>query len=129
MARVVRRRWISDLSGPFRSDNRSCEYEAYIPDHLVGRAFSVDGEAIQLVRTDCQAVGRGLDVLVRPYARGHRVAMRRQLFDEKAPAGEKAGDVAGLRRIAAADRSPVHRPSRNGVRRSSAPAAAGCRRR
>jgi Fic family protein len=44
MARVVRRRWISDLSGPFRSDNRSCEYEAYIPDHLVGRAFSVDGD-------------------------------------------------------------------------------------
>ena len=44
MSRVVRRRWISDLSGPSRSDNRSCEYEAYVPDHLMGRAFSIDGE-------------------------------------------------------------------------------------
>ena len=44
MARVTRRRWIGDLSGPSRRDNRSCEYETYIPDRLVGRTFTIDGD-------------------------------------------------------------------------------------
>ncbi len=44
MSRVIRRRWISEHSGPSRKDNRGCEYEAYIPDHLVGRSFTIDGE-------------------------------------------------------------------------------------
>jgi len=44
MSRVIRRRWISVHSGPSRKDNRGCEYEAYIPDHLVGRSFTIDGE-------------------------------------------------------------------------------------
>ncbi len=44
MSRVIRRRWISDHSGPSRKDNRGCEYEAYVPDHLVGRAFTIEGE-------------------------------------------------------------------------------------
>jgi hypothetical protein len=44
MSRVIRRRWISDYSGPSRKDNRGCEYEAYVPDPLVGRAFTIDGE-------------------------------------------------------------------------------------
>lgn len=43
MSRVIRRRWISDHSGPSRKDNRGCEYEAYVPDHLVGRAFTIEG--------------------------------------------------------------------------------------
>ena len=44
MSRVIRRRWINDYTGPSRKDNRGCEYEAYVPDPLVGRAFSFDGE-------------------------------------------------------------------------------------
>ena len=44
MARVVRKRWPSDLSAPSRRDARGCEYEAYLPDPLVGRAISLDGE-------------------------------------------------------------------------------------
>src|SRR5438270_13271982 len=44
MARVVRRRWIGALSGPSRRDSRSCEYEAYVPDPLVGRVFTMDGD-------------------------------------------------------------------------------------
>ncbi len=43
MSKVVRRRWISDYSGQTKGDRRSCEYEAYIPDLLVGRSFSLDG--------------------------------------------------------------------------------------
>ena len=44
MSTVIRRRWISDHSGPSRRDNRGCEYEAYVPDLLVGRAFAIEGE-------------------------------------------------------------------------------------
>jgi Fic family protein len=44
MARVIRKRWMSDLSAPSRRDARGCEYEAYLPDTLAGRAISLDGE-------------------------------------------------------------------------------------
>ena len=44
MSKVIRRRWISDSSGPSRGDNRGCEYEAYVPDPLVGRTFAIEGE-------------------------------------------------------------------------------------
>lgn len=44
MARLVRRRWISTDSAPSRRDARGCEYEAYVPDLLVGRPFRLDGE-------------------------------------------------------------------------------------
>lgn len=44
MSTVIRRRWLSEQSGPSRKDNRGCEYEAYVPDKLVGRTFSFDGE-------------------------------------------------------------------------------------
>jgi len=40
----VRRRWISKHAGPSRKDSRGCEYEAYVPDRLVGRSFTFDGE-------------------------------------------------------------------------------------
>lgn len=44
MSTVIRRRWLSEQSGPSRKDTRGCEYEAYVPDKLVGRTFSFDGE-------------------------------------------------------------------------------------
>src|SRR5487761_548475 len=44
MSKVIRRRWVSGLDGQTRRDRRSCEYEAYVPDPLVGRAFTIDGE-------------------------------------------------------------------------------------
>ncbi|HQU00802.1 MAG TPA: Fic family protein [Acidimicrobiales bacterium] len=44
MSRVIRRRWISSHEGRSRKDNRGCEYEAYVPDMLVGRNFMIDGE-------------------------------------------------------------------------------------
>ncbi len=43
MARVVRRRWPSDLSAPSRAARRGCDYEAYVPDPLVGRPVVLDG--------------------------------------------------------------------------------------
>ncbi len=44
MSRVIHRRWISSHDGPSRKDNRGCEYNAYVPDMLVGRNFMIDGE-------------------------------------------------------------------------------------
>src|ERR1700730_1411673 len=44
MSTVIRRRWVSDHSGPSRRDNRGCEYEAYVPDPLGGRTFALGGE-------------------------------------------------------------------------------------
>jgi Fic family protein len=46
MSTVLKRRWRSDVDGTGlpRKDSRSCEYEAYVPDHLMGRRFSLEGE-------------------------------------------------------------------------------------
>jgi Fic family protein len=46
VAKVVRRRWDSDIAGlgiP-RRDRRSCEYETYVPDLLLSRPFRFAGE-------------------------------------------------------------------------------------
>ena len=44
MSQLVQRQWVSDLSGRSRRDRRPCEYEAYVPDLLVGRRFALDGD-------------------------------------------------------------------------------------
>jgi Fic family protein len=44
MSQVVRHRWSSDLAAPSREARRPCEYEAYVPDLLVGRKIVLDGE-------------------------------------------------------------------------------------
>jgi hypothetical protein len=61
MARVIRRRWASDLSGPSRRDSGGCEYEAYVPDFLVGRKITVDGDVAADV-TDAEAAIARLNV-------------------------------------------------------------------
>ena len=44
MSKVLRRRWQSILdAGLSRRDRQGCEYEAYVPDPLAGRAFLLDG--------------------------------------------------------------------------------------
>ncbi|MGH9119058.1 MAG: Fic family protein [Acidimicrobiales bacterium] len=44
MSKVLRRQWQSSLdAGLSRKDRQGCEYEAYVPDPLVGRAFRLDG--------------------------------------------------------------------------------------
>ena len=45
MSKVAKRRWESTIaSGLPRRDRASCDYEAYIPDRLVGRPVSLDGD-------------------------------------------------------------------------------------
>jgi Fic family protein len=58
MSRLVRRRWISDFSAPSRAGNRSCEYEAYIPDTLVDRRITLDGDVAADVADAEAAIAR-----------------------------------------------------------------------
>ena len=44
MARLVKLRWRAEFSsGLPRRDRQGCEYEAYIPDPLMGRKIMLDG--------------------------------------------------------------------------------------
>jgi hypothetical protein len=44
VSKSLRRRWQSSLDGGLsRKDRQGCEYEAYVPDRLVDRAFRLDG--------------------------------------------------------------------------------------
>ena len=45
MAKVIRKRWITEATtGLARRDRRSCYYEAYVPDPLVGRDLVLAGD-------------------------------------------------------------------------------------
>ena len=61
MARFIRKRWPSDLSGPSCRDAKGCQYEAYLPDTLAGRAILLDGDVAADV-ADAEAVLTKLNV-------------------------------------------------------------------
>lgn len=86
MARVVRHRWLADLSAPSRRDRRPCEYEAYVPDTLAGRAFTLHGEVAAdvaeaeaaIARFDAEAVSlNDTEALARILLRAESVASSR----------------------------------------------------
>jgi len=62
MAKVIRRQWQAELgSGLPRKDRRSCEYEAYVPDPLVSRPLTLDGDVAADV-ADAERAITALDV-------------------------------------------------------------------
>ncbi len=62
MSKVIKRHWSSDIgSGMSRKDRRSCEYEAYVPDALVGRHIALDGDVAAEV-VDAEVAIARLDV-------------------------------------------------------------------
>lgn len=62
MAKVIRRQWQAHLgSGLPRKDRRSCAYEAYVPDPLVGRPLTLDGDVAADV-ADAERAVTELDV-------------------------------------------------------------------
>lgn len=63
MSTVVRSRWLRSYSGLSRRDNRGCEYEAYVPDLLVDRSFTFDGDVVADIAEAEAAIAR-LDVEV-----------------------------------------------------------------
>jgi Fic family protein len=46
MSELLNRRWQSEIagSGVSRRDRRSCDYQAYVPDPLIGRRFVLEGD-------------------------------------------------------------------------------------
>ncbi len=60
MAKVVKRRWRSEVGGTGlpRKDSRSCDYDAYVPDLLMGRRFFIEGEVAADVADAEAAVAR-----------------------------------------------------------------------
>jgi len=114
MARVVKRHWVTDAaSGLPRRDRLSCDYEAYVPDALAGRAVMLEGAVAAdvseaeaaLARFDLRAgVLADSEALARLLLRtesvassrieGLEVGARRLLRSEAAQAlGEPARDV------------------------------------
>jgi Fic family protein len=60
MSKLIQRRWRSEVAGigvP-RRDSRSCDYAAYLPDPLVGRRFSFDGDVAADVADAEAAIAR-----------------------------------------------------------------------
>lgn len=120
MSRVIRRRWSSDLAAPSRRDRRPCEYEAYVPDPLVGRRITLDGdvaadvadaetaivrlnaEATSLVDTDALArILLRADCVASSKIEGLEIGPRRLLREEAArelgasPSDVTAAEVLG----------------------------------
>jgi Fic family protein len=114
MSRVVKRRWEADLSaGLSRRDRQSCQYEAYIPDPLVGRRIVLDGDvaadvadaegavarfdAESLALSDTEALARLLlraECVASSKIEGLEVGPRRLIRAEAARVlGDASGDV------------------------------------
>lgn len=114
MSKLVRRHWEApDTSGLPRRDRKSCGYEAYVPDPLVGRPVRLDGDVAAdvadaeaaVTRFDTKAVALGdTEALARLLLRAESVASskieglevggRRLLRAEAASAlGEDTNDV------------------------------------
>jgi len=114
LSKVVKRRWESTYaSGLPRRDRASCDYEAYVPDLLVGRVIRLDGDVAAdvadaeaaVTRFDVKAIALAdTEALARLLLRtesvassrieGLEVGTRRLLHAEAALAiGEDAGDV------------------------------------
>src|SRR5450756_1412062 len=114
MAKVIRRHWQSEAAaGLPRKDRQSCEYEAYVPNPLMGRAIVLQGgvaadvadaeaaitrlnlEASALV--DTEALARLLlraESVASSKIEGLEIGPRRLLEAEAARAlGEKSSDV------------------------------------
>jgi Fic family protein len=58
MSQLLHRRWTSDGSGPSRRQRASCDYDAYLPDPLVPRAFQLDGDVAADVADAERAITR-----------------------------------------------------------------------
>ncbi len=114
MSKLVKRRWVVDYAtGLPRRDRASCDYEAYVPDLLMGRPFRLDGDvaadvadaeaavtrfdAKALALADTEALARLLvraESVASSKIEGLEVGGRRLLRAEAATAlGEDARDV------------------------------------
>lgn len=102
MSRLLRRRWQSSLdSGLSRKDRQGCEYEAYVPDLLVGRTFRLDGSVAADV-ADAERAIATLDASAAALANTEALA-RLLLRAESVASSFIEGLVVGGRRLLRAE--------------------------
>jgi Fic family protein len=58
MSTVIHRRLLPQTRAPSRRDNRGCGYDAYVPDFLAGRTFTIEGEVAADVSDAEAAIGK-----------------------------------------------------------------------
>jgi Fic family protein len=102
VARVVKRHWESDhVSGLPRRDRLSCDYEAYLPDSLVGRAVVLEGRVAADV-SEAEAALARLGLTVGVLADSEALA-RLLLRAESVASSRIEGLEVGARRLLHAD--------------------------
>jgi Fic family protein len=106
MSRLVRRRWPSSLDGGLsRRDRQGCQYEAYVPDLLVGRTFRLDGGVAADV-ADAERALTNLDASAGALANTEALA-RLLLRAESVASSFIEGLVVGGRRLLRAEAARV----------------------
>lgn len=102
MSKLVKRRWETTYtSGLPRRDRSSCDYEAYVPDSLVGRPVRLDGDVAADV-TDAEASVTRFDA--RAVALADTEALARLLLRAESVASSKIeGLEVGGRRLLRAE--------------------------
>ena len=101
MGRLESRRWAGDLTGPTRSDRSPCTYEVYLPDRLVGRRFTLDGDVAAAITGAESALAR-LDTSAATLANSEALA-RLLLRAESVASSRIEGLEIGGRRLLRAD--------------------------
>ncbi len=102
MAKVVKRHWTIDASaGLARTDRRSCDHEAYVPDPLVGRAVIMEGPVAADV-SDAEAALVRLDLVAGALSDSEALA-RLLLRAESVASSRIEGLEIGARRLLHAD--------------------------
>jgi Fic family protein len=106
MSKVVKRRWeATSASGLPRRDRASCDYGAYVPDRLVGRAIRLDGDVAADV-TDAEAALTRFDT--KAVALADTEALARLLLRAESVASSKIeGLEVGGRRLLRAEAASV----------------------
>ena len=105
MSKLVKRRWVADYtSGLPRRDRASCDYEAYVPDPLVGRPLRLDGD-VAADLADAEAAVTRFDA--KAVALADTEALARLLLRAESVASSKIeGLEVGGRRLLRAEAAP-----------------------
>jgi Fic family protein len=116
VSRIIHRHWPGNPDAPSRRGRGSCDYEAYVPDRLNGRHFTLDGgiaadvtaaetaitrlNAAALALADTEALARLLlraESVASSRIEGLEIGARRLLRAEAArDLGERTGDVMAV---------------------------------
>ena len=112
MSELLKRHWSSKVAGTElpRRERRSCDYDAYLPDPLIGRAFVLAGDVAADV-ADAEAAITGLDSEATALADTEALA-RILLRAESVASSRIEGLEVGARRLLRAEAiRSMHEPS------------------